>query len=327
MNGNTTAEKNMTEKNTTMNNTTMMNTMKEMMSMDLIQVDELRFPLVKVAYTGKNGYTYHGVFVIDSGATNNQLNKTVLKRLSDDLYLENVSTKITGIQGEGSECKALMLDFKLSNGLDFSERFFASEMEMDFLGKGVITGILGIEFLRKYHLVLDFESKTLHTSTINKVEMDECDFCFDMMFGIKAYSVPLVACVNGDDMYFLIADSGANITSMTKHAMEECQMPLVDYHKDDASIDTVTGSVKADSCRSTLRLVSSENNEDGFKVINCEDEIQVISHLDFIVDAGTNDDGEAYPAISGMLSTGFMLHNKWILDFHHGVIYSRKKAA
>ncbi len=321
---NTTAVNN---QNKNMNNTTVMNTTKEMMSMELIQIDEYKYPLVSTTYTGKNGKTYHGVFVIDSGATNNQLNKTVLKRLSDNLYLENESTKITGIQGEGSECKALMLDFKLSNGLDFSERFFASNMEMDFFGKGVITGILGVEFLRKYNLALDFESKTLHTSTVDHVKLEDCDFYFGMEFGFEAYTIPLVPFVNGNDRSFLVADSGANVTIMTKHALEESNMQIADYRKEDTTIDCVTGRINAGCCNSTIRLVSNTYDGDGFKVISCEDEIQVIHGIDHIVEAGINDDGTEHPAISGMLSTGFMLRNKWILDFHHGVIYSRKNAA
>ncbi len=304
----------------------MNNTTKEMMSFNLVLIDQYQFPLVATTYEGKNGQTYHGVFVIDSGATNCQLSKTILKRLDEKCFLDE-SLKITGIQGEGSECRALDFDFELSNGLSFSERFFASAMEMDFLGKGIVTGILGIDFLRKHNLVLDFESKTLHTATEDEVKVEDCDFFFGMEFGINAHTVPLVPFVNGDDMFFLIVDSGANVTTITKHAMQDSEMLLEDYKEDSATIDTVTGTINAGSCRSTINLVSLKNGGDGIKVMSLEDKIHVLPEVDFIVNAGKNNKGEDTPPVSGMLSSSFMLRNKWILDFHTGVIYSRKKAA
>jgi len=246
--------------------------------------------------------------------------------LGEDCYLEE-STKITGIQWEGSECKAVKVDFVLSNGLDFTERFYISEMDMDILGKGIIIGILGVEFLCKYNLVLDYESMTLHTASEDVVKVEDCDFYFGMDFGLKTLTIPLVAHVDGANMFFLVADSGADITLMTNYVMKQSNMPISDYKQDESKITTFTGSRYADCCNSTFNLLSGIIGEEGCKQFSCDDTILVLRNIDFITEAMKNDKGEDIPPISGLLSSAFMLRNKWILDFRSGIIYSRRKAA
>ncbi len=320
-------KRNATTENKNMNNTTVMNTAKEMMSIELFHIDEFQYPLVEAVYEGKNGKLYYGVFIIDSGATDNQLNKTVVEILSDECYLPNESIKITSVQGQGCECKAMKLDFKTTNNLSFTEKFYASEMRMDFLGKGAVIGILGVDFLKKHNLSLDFESKTLHTSSMDEVKIENCDYYYGMEYGFKTHTIPLVPIANGDDMYYLVADTGANVTAITKHVMEICNMPISDYQKNHTTIETLTCNINADICNSTINLVSLKNGGEGFKMLSYEDQIQILPNLDYVVDAVKNDKGEEIPAICGLLSSAFMLRNKWILDFRTGVIYSRKKAA
>lgn len=52
---------------------------------------------------------------------------------------------------------------------------------------------------------------------------------------------------------------------------------------------------------------------------------QVISNCDYIMEGYKDADGNEILPVSGLLSSEFMLKNKWILDFETGIIYQNKE--
>ena len=60
----------------------------------LRNIQETKFPLVKAAFTGKDGQSYSGIMMIDTGSANCILNKSVLPYLEDNATIEGEKMNI-----------------------------------------------------------------------------------------------------------------------------------------------------------------------------------------------------------------------------------------
>ena len=138
-----------------------------------------------------------------------------------------------------------------------------------------------------------------------------------MSVGYYAYGIPLVCLTNGEEEFFCVADSGCNTNTLTRHAMEN---GTKNYEHIDGqnALYTISGESITDLAKVDFSLMSvweDEQKEAG--LIPDTDIFQIISgqkHLCWC-------DNEEIPPISGLISSGFMLRNKWILDFNVGYIY------
>lgn len=186
----------------------------------LRSVNEVKFPLVKAGFKGKDGNVYIGMMLIDTGSVDCILNKSVLSLIDSSLIREDDKKVIHSIQSDANTCQGVDFTFKMGNEV-FSDIFYVNE-EIDFnqMFEGFI-GIIGHEFLRKHQLVLDYSSKTLHGSYGNFGNPSDYDFFFPMEYGIKQYNIPVVGLVYGTKEYIMVADSGANDNVITQFVIDE----------------------------------------------------------------------------------------------------------
>lgn len=164
----------------------------EKFTVELRDIQETKFPIVKAAFKGKDDKIYIGVMMIDTGSVNCILNKSVLPYLEDNATIEGKTMKIHSVQGKGVECQGYKLSFHIGNGV-FNDTFYVNE-DMDFgqMFEGPFIGIIGHEFLRKNSIVLDYETETLHASS-GTIEgnPEDYEFFFPMSFGLKQYNIPV----------------------------------------------------------------------------------------------------------------------------------------
>lgn len=289
----------------------------------LRDIQETKFPIVKAALKGKDDQIYIGVMMIDTGSVNCILNKSVLTYLDDNTAIESKKMNIHSVQGKCAECQGYKLSFRIGNGV-FSDTFYVNEyMDFDQMFNGPFIGIIGHEFLRNNSIVLDYETETLHASdrTIEG-NPDDYAFFFPMSYGLKQYNIPIVGLVYGDKEYLMVADSGANETVITKHLMDDAEI-CVKHLGDDGTVTCFTAdTLETALCDVTLSIISVGGTPECPKLYTQNDKVQVISNCQYIMEGLKDAEGNDLTPVSGMLSSEFMLRNKWVLDFGTGVMYS-----
>ena len=71
----------------------------------LRSVNEVKFPLVKAAFKGKDGNVYIGMMLIDTGSVDCILNKSVLSLIDSSLIREDDKKVIHSIQSDENTCQ------------------------------------------------------------------------------------------------------------------------------------------------------------------------------------------------------------------------------
>ena len=293
----------------------------------LRNIEEVKFPIVKAAFQGKEGNVYIGLMMVDTGSANCILSKSVLQLIDKEgLQLKDKKMNIRSVQSRGTICQGYNFTFKMCNG-KFSDVFYVNE-EFDFneFIDGFI-GIIGHEFLRKHKLVLDYPSQTLHASDGQlDISSDNIDFFFPMEFGLKNYNIPVVGLVNGDKEYVMVTDSGANNTVLTKHVLDESGFKSGKIESRGSVMGFSNEALESSIQSVDLCLLSIGGTEENPKICRYSDNLQIVDKYLHIMDGLKDSEGRELLPISGLLSSQFMLNHKWILDFGLGVIYSRKSA-
>ena len=294
----------------------------------LRDIQEMKFPIVKAAFKGKDEQIYIGVMMIDTGSVNCILNKSVLPNLNDDAAIEGKTMKIHSVQGRGVECQGYSLSFRIGNGV-FSDTFYVNkEMDFDQMFDGPFIGIIGHEFLRRNNMVLDYETETLHASEGSiKGNPEDYAFFFPMSYGLKQYNIPVVGLVYGDKEYLMVADSGANDTVITKHLMDDAGICVRHLDNNDTVTCFTTDTMETALCDVTLSIISVGGTPECPKLYTQNVKVQVISNCQYIMEGLKDAKGNDLMPLSGMLSSDFMLRNKWVLDFGTGVMFQRKEIA
>lgn len=292
----------------------------------LRNIHEAKFPIVKAAFKGNDNQIYIGAMLIDTGSDNCILNKSILPYLCDDAKITGKTKMIHAVQNKGVECQAYSFSFRMGNGM-FNDTFYVNnEMDFDKLLGCAFIGIIGYKFLINHSLVLDYETETLHTSP-GSIEGNNEDysFLFPMSYGFKKYNIPVVGLVSGDKEYVLIADSGANTTVVTKHMITDAGIKPIWNEEKGCLTNFTSESVSAGFCNIDLPIISIGGTAESPKLYVRKDYVQVMDGYNHIMEDLKDPDGKKVLPISGMLSSAFMLENKWVLDFGIGAMYAKSQ--
>ena len=136
-------------------------------------IEKLGVPCVVVRSKEQNLY-----FLIDTGSTANHLIEYTylyFKQFDDVIEDSEKSFTTTGL---GGSAKTRICSFKFSIGRTPIEDDFVllpNSQVFENMSKGLgepIAGILGGKFLKKNHIVIDYENKCLYTKRIRKKRKD-----------------------------------------------------------------------------------------------------------------------------------------------------------
>ena len=250
------------------------------------------------------------------------MNETIMGILPDNCLLYDGTMKLTSFSGDGVQGKEVHLDFCIGEQ-QFKERFYAAQgLSFDSVfGEHVVLGILGVEFLVKHGLALDFENRTLHSSSmINKrIELPDYTFFFPQEYGFSKYGLPVVGMVKNDKEYVCLVDSGSNLNTTTNYVLNDGG--ITSKHTGmRSSLTSVAGTKITDLMTVNFDLLSIGDKIGELKTNNYSTEFQVINNSKYIIE-GTKD----IPPVSAIIGAEFLLENKWVIDFSSGAVYSAKK--
>ena len=217
---------------------------------------------------------------------------------------------LINLNGEVIGVNTVVYRAKNAQGLSFDSVF----------GEHIVLGILGIEFLVKYGLALDFENRSLHSSSIieEKMELSEYSFVFPQEYGFSKYGLPVVGMVKNGKEYVCLVDSGSNLNTTTKYVLGNGD--ITNRHTGlKSSLTSVAGTKMTDLMNVDFDLLSIGNKIGEIKVRNYSAEFQVMDNSKYILEGASN-----IPPVSAIIGAGFLLEHKWVVDFASGVVYSAK---
>lgn len=287
----------------------------------LIDFAIVEYPMVMATFVCKSGRTVGGAFMVDTASRHNVMNEAILGILQDNCLQYDGKMTLTSFSGEGVPGKEVHLDFCVGGCL-FSERFYTAHgFSFDLVfSEHVVLGILGIEFLVKYGLALDFEQRSLHSSSIieEKMELSNYSFVFPQEYGFSKYGLPVVGMVEKGKEYVCLVDSGSNLNTTTKYVLGDggitkCHTGMR------SSLTSVAGTKMTDVINVNFNLLSIGEKIGDVQVKNYSAEFQVIDNSKYILDGESS-----IPPVSALIGAGFLLEHKWVVDFASSVIYSAK---
>ena len=288
----------------------------------LVDFDIVDYPMIMATFVSKSGKMVGGAFMIDTASRHNIMNENIMGILPDNCLLYDGTMKLTSFSGDGVQGKEVHLDFCIGEK-QFKERFYAAQgLSFDSVfGEHVVLGILGVEFLVKHGLALDFENRTLHSSSIiNKnIELPDYTFFFPQEYGFSKYGLPVVGMVKNDKEYVCLVDSGSNLNTTTNYVLNDGG--ITSKHTGmRSSLTSVAGTKITDLMTVNFDLLSIGDKIGEVKTNNYSTEFQVINNSKYIID-GSKD----IPPVSAIIGAEFLLENKWVIDFSSGAVYSAKK--
>ena len=285
----------------------------------LLDFGIVEYPMIMASFVSKSGRTVGGAFIVDTASRHNVMNEAILGILQDNYLRYDGKMTLTSFSGEGIQGKEVHLDFCVGDCM-FSERFYAAQgLSFDSVfGEHVVLGILGIEFLVKYGLALDFENRSLHSSSIieEKLELSEYSFVFPQEYGFSKYGLPVVGMVKNGKEYVCLVDSGSNLNTTTKYVLGNGD--ITNRHTGlKSSLTSVAGTKMTDLMNVDFDLLSIGNKIGEIKIKKYSTDFQVIDNSKFILEGESN-----IPPISAIIGAGFLLEQKWVVDFASGLVYS-----
>ena len=285
----------------------------------LLDFGIVEYPMVMASFVSKSGRTVGGAFMVDTASRHNVMNEAILGILQDNCLRYDGKMTLTSFSGEGIQGKEVHLDFCVG-GCQFSERFYAAQgLSFDSVfGEHVVLGILGIEFLVKYGLALDFEKRSLHSSSMieETMELSEYSFVFPQEYGFSKYGLPVVGMVKKGKEYICLVDSGSNLNITTKYVLGNGD--ITNRHTGlKSSLSSVAGTKMADLMNVDFDLLSIGNKIGEIKIKKYSTDFQVIDNSKYILEGESN-----IPPISAIIGAGFLLEQKWVVDFASGLVYS-----
>lgn len=259
-----------------------------------------------------------GYFLIDTGSMYNILNPAIMDWIGEDCITDETHD-IIAINEKSEKCQLANLEISIGEYTG-TEKFCMTKSNTlsKYFGEIRIVGILGADFLVKHGLLLDLECSCLRSSTEGDVDVVNMSYTFPMSYGLKIYGIPLVGIAKGDQLFMFVADSGCDQSLATKYVIENGCMNY-QYTSERSSVVDAYDIYDVSIARVQHQLASYNIEKGEFTMIESDDSFVVLSDRDCIRES----DDEHIPPISGLLSAGYMLGHKWILDFNRQVIYSR----
>lgn len=285
----------------------------------LVNFDNADFPLVMATFVSNSGVMVGGAFMVDTASRHNILNQSVLPVLKEECLDYTGEMTLTSFSGQGIKGKELHLDFCLGKS-NFHEQFYAAEgLSFDSVfSDHVILGILGVEFLAKYGLVLDFRNASLYSSYArqNDIAFKESLYIFPLEYGFSKYGMPIVGLLKDKKEYLFLIDSGSNLNTTTLHVLQDASLDWK-YTGKKSSITSVAGTHVTSAANVKFNLMGIGTDNIKMKLLSCNEEFHVIDNCRFILDGNDH-----IPPISGILGTEFLKNQKWVIDFDAGMAFS-----
>lgn len=295
---------------------------------ELFRVEGDIAPFVMVDYMDKYAQEHSGLMLLDSGCNDNMLYREMADKISDLCKMQDEDTQIRTSTNIVITAKNIHFSFALG-GAQFQEQFCLLDEtnHENCVEMPPIIGILGLRFMMKHHLVIDYSDFSFHASNVshNNLSTSDCDFFFPMGIGMKYYNLPVLALVQDDWELVALVDTGAECNVISSSVLSEdgikCQFL--------EGIDTIygmAGFLEVQTAELDFGLLNVKETET--EEIKRKDCFKIIPHVVKDPIEGVCGDYDDQPdSIEAVIGSSFMAKEGWSLDFGTMIIYKLKAAA
>lgn len=291
---------------------------------DLYRVKGDAAPFVLVDYMDKDAEEHNGVMILDSGCMGNILSHEMADDVAPLCKMEEEGTRLYSIAHEVTEAENVNFSFALG-GIQFHEKFCITPKEMPIQIKGMpVVGILGLRFMLKYGIVIDYSDFSCYTSDVSPktLSISDCVYFFPMEPGLKSYGLPVVAFTQGEKDIVVLADSGATNNMIAEPTIVENNFHCHRTNEKDV-MNGITGSVAVEEA--IVKFTLSSVTENNVKKISYHSNFYLSPDYIFVPSKDyCNGDIEGLPPIEALIGSPFMASQGWVLDFGAMIIYKRK---
>lgn len=201
------------------------------------------YPLVFVTLTTVNGVRVGGLMLVDTASIHNILNQEIIGILDGVSLGDYGEITLTSFNGEYVKARKTRFVFSIKSEV-FDEFFYvADSLCLDSVFDGhVIVGIIGVDFLTKYGLALDYSNYKLRSTT----EFDDHDCVIPLRYGFSVYGLPVIKSVSNGMEFGCLADSGSSQNITTRFVLDNYGIVHGRMEKGELfrSIKKVTGGKK-----------------------------------------------------------------------------------
>lgn len=286
----------------------------------------MNFPVIPFYFQDKENRTFECYMLIDTGSHNNIIFGAMKDLLPEECFQKGETTKIKTLFRTFDNTNAKM-SFILQNR-QFTEDFSLCETNHLNVGTRIVVGILGICFLLKHGLTLDYSNLMLHNFKSNEEEiLANTDYTLDMNMGLTTYGLPILVILKGQNAILALADSGANMNSITRKALSDlnCEYKMLENKRTLSAfnifkvVDNIEMSYTL--CYSS-DMKKSVDYKDIFSVVDIDHFLSIIEEVGKkVLIPNTN---EEIPPIEANIGSDFMSREGWILDFKKWGIFKPK---
>lgn len=285
-------------------------------------------PFVQVNYMCKDTQERKGLFLLDSGSTENILSRDVVDDMGSLCPIVDGVKTIVSLAQEVTKAKQVKFSFALGDH-QFHETFCVNNKPLPIDVKEMtVLGILGNPFMQQHNLVIDYHDNTLHTSEVSRSNFSiaDCAFFFPMVIGLKTYGAPVVPVEqNGIELVTLL-DTGASDNVIANQALINNEFKYKRLKGKDV-MEGLSGQVAVDEAKVWFKVLSLDGDDNGVAALSRCEHFKVLPDYIYTPSKGVCDEnGEQLPPIGVLLGFPFMAKEGWILDFGAKIIYKLKVA-
>ena len=207
-----------------------------------------------------------------------------------------------------------LISFRLSHeGKEYSHNFKdVKEDRIQMVKDYHIQGIIGVDFLLKNQLIVDFWKYEI-SHGLSKKTFPKYDFFYPLKSMNNLFKVPIVGIKTETDTFAFLIDSGSNsnvissdLVNINKHASYKGADPIV--------LENMDSSINGYSSNVVIKVASIDKGN--------------LKYIPYSISAAITDTGnfshDLFKSfyLKGVLGSRFLHENHWIIDFKNLIVYS-----
>lgn len=256
-----------------------------------------------------------GYFIIDTACTNNIVNNKFCNE-------ESLNKKDTGniIAAGNISMKTKLYQFTYAvEDVEFQDNFQETGNIDSMIGNTSsirILGILGLTFLWKHRMVIDYNLREVYTLPQNHIiNLEEYHFKFPLAYGLEKWQLPIIGLSKSKNTNVALAmiDTGSNVNIMCKSILDDFNFK---NERTNDICEVINACGKEENMVSKIHFCILSVKDEEFEY---QEKIEYfnISDLESLLKEGKY-------SIGCILGNQYMIANQMIIDFNHYYIYSNK---
>lgn len=292
----------------------------------MIRVENNFFAFVPTEITDKDGNPVKGCFLLDTGSNGDCLFATAKEFLSPSDKNPEKPETLRNLGDDLVSDKHYSFSFNIGSR-SFKETFvFIEQFSFYNVGGLPVFGLLGIGFMKKQRLSLDFNHYVLfETQEVDyeEIDADEFSYIFSIDQGLSTFGLPTIYMQGDEGYHVLLLDSGSDNNILTENLVNTGNVPCRLTDGLDL-VNGLNGSEPMSVANVDFSLIGLTNGDEG-KFIKHSAVVR-LTKREYLakINTGNKEYDEQIKPIIGLIGCPFISKQGWTIDFVNDLVYKKK---